>query len=265
LTREEVEERLGTTGGFSIPLRPGRRTAPVWVLLLLVISLLAVVGGLPGGGEGVNFREVLKPFPPATASERRTLLGNPGSKGFASRIARDVQQTWRELFRSAGIAFRPATIVVFDRVGRSACGVAIAATTPFHYCESDGKLVLDEEIDYPILVAHGYAHHVQDVLGITELVRRAEEASPPQARDLWLRHELQADCLAGVWAHSAYPRLDVAASVVPAPVAIEPDHSVDRTTWEATPVRERTRWFRRGFAGGVAGACNSFVGRRARP
>jgi predicted metalloprotease len=257
LTREEVEERLGTTGGFMIPLRPGRRSGLIWVLLVLVVAALALSGGLPGGGGGVNFREVLKPFPPAPAGDAQT-LGRAGESGFVRRVARDVQQMWRDLFRRAGIEFRPAVLVVSDGMGRSDCGVMIGATTPFHYCEYDGKLVLDEGIAYPILVAHGYAHHVQELLGITDHVLRAEEASPRQARDLWLKHELQADCLAGVWAHSAYAELDVADAVVPAPVAVEPDHQVDRKNWGVTAVEERTRWFRRGFANGVAGACNTF-------
>lgn len=241
-----------------IPLRPGRRTGLIWAGLLVLIAALALVGGLPGGGDRrVNLKRVFEPFPAAPPADGRT-LGSPDSTGFVSRVGRDVEQTWTELFREAGIAYRPVKRVVFDRGTSSACGLVAAASSDVFYCADDQKLLLDAGIAYPYLVAHSHAHHVQEVLGITEQVRRAAKASPGQAPDLWLRHELQADCLAGVWAYSAYRKLDVAAAVGLAPVAVEPDLVVDRKQWRVTTVEQRTRWFRRGFRDGKPAGCDTF-------
>jgi predicted metalloprotease len=258
LTRDEVEERYGTTGAFRFPLGMSRYSG-VWILLVLLIVALALVGGLPGGGggEGVNLREVLKPFPAAPAHDGRS-FGDRDSPGFVGRVARDVDQTWRELFRRAGIAYRSPTRVVFDGMGRSDCGITLAAGSDQFYCEYDEKLMLDSGVAYSYQVAHAYAHHVQFVLGITPHIRRAEEADRDRAREFWLRHELQADCLAGVWAYSAYRKLDVADAVGPAPSAVDPDHQVDRKHWSATTPEQRTKWFRNGLRDGKPAACDTF-------
>ncbi len=250
LTREEVEERLGTTGGFAIPLRPGRGTAPIWALLLLDISLLALVGGLPGGGEGVNFREVLQPLP---ASARAS---GPPPEG-AARIGRNIQQMWSQLFGRAGVDFRPGRLVVVDRVRQSECGLAVPQAAEAFYCAPDTTVSFSGGADDPYLIAHVYAHHVQDLLGITDQIAKGAEASPRQARDLWLRHELQADCLAGVWAHSALR--DAAPAIQLATIPVNPDHDADVKNWAAPRRGERVRWFLRGFRGGDASACNAFT------
>jgi uncharacterized protein len=250
LTRDEVEERLGTTGGFTIPLRPGRRTAPIWALLLLVISLLALVGGLPGGGEGVVFREVLQPFPASAPAS-----GTPPAG--AARIGRDIQETWRELFGRAGVGFRPAKLVVADRVRQSECGVTVPQAAEAFYCALDTTVSFSGGAGDAYLIAHAYAHHVQNVLGITEQIAKAAEASPRQARDLWLRHELQADCLAGVWAHSALP--DATQTMQVASVPVNPDHAADVENWAAPNRAQRVDWFQRGFRGGEPSACNAFT------
>jgi predicted metalloprotease len=256
LTREQVEESVGTTGGFRIPI--GRqRGGLVWIVLLLVLVAAVLSGGLPGRGDGVNLRQVLEPFPQAPAADGRS-FGAPESSGFVARVARDVDLMWKQLFRQAGIEYHSARRMVFERTAKSDCGVTIAAPSDLSYCEYDESLALDAGIAYPYLIAHGYAHHVQQLLGITGQIRRAERASPAQARDFWRRHELQADCLAGVWAHSAYRRLDVDAAVGLAPVATDPDHLVDPKHWGVTTVEQRTRWFRAGFEDGKASACDTF-------
>jgi hypothetical protein len=254
LTRDQVEESVGTTGGFTIPTWR-QRGGLIWIVLLLVLVALVLSGGLPGGGDkGVNLRRVLEPFPATPAPDGRS-LGAPGSSGFVASVAGDVDQTWAEEFRRAGIAYHSPRRVVFKRTGKSDCGVVRAAA---YYCEYDERLVLDAGIASAVSVAHVYAHHVQQLLGITDQIRRAERASPSQARDFWRRHELQADCLAGVWAHSAYRNLDVDAAVARTPVATKPDHFVDPARWGVATASERTKWFRAGYEGGRASACDTF-------
>jgi uncharacterized protein len=252
LTREEVEERFGTTGGFRLPLGQSRYSG-VWILLVLVFVALALVGGLPGGGESpVNLRRVFEPFP-ATRSPN-----GPPPAG-AKLIGRDVQQTWKELFRRAGVDYRPAKLIVFDRVTNSDCGVVNSAATEAFYCRFDAKLLLSSGLSDAYRIAHGYAHHVQEILGISDQIARGAKESPRQARDLWRRHELQADCLAGVWAHSALRNVDAAAAMQSATLPVGPDHSADRESWAGAPREQRATWFRRGFRGGLPGACDSFT------
>lgn len=249
LTRDQVEEKYGTAGGFRLPTFKVRG-ALLWIVLGLLLAAVALAGGLPGGGDRVDLREVLKPFPAAPAPT------GPPPRG-ASAVARDVQQTWKALFAQADASFRPAKVVVSARGASSDCAVA---PSNVYYCEYDDKLVVAPAAT-PYEVAHGYAHHVQDVLSITGKVRRAERASPQQARGFWLRHELQADCLAGVWAHSAY-RKEGAAGAEQAPVGDTPDHFADSPAWNAPSREERERWFARGYADRKASACDTFSGGR---
>jgi uncharacterized protein len=245
LSREQVEEKFGTTGGFRLPTLK-KRGALLWIIMGLLLAGLALAGGLPGGGSRVNLRDVLKPFPAVPGPDGRPPGGAPG-------VVRDLQQTWKELFGQAGIAFHPPKVVLFDRSGRSDCG---AVSTGVYYCDYDETLVVDRG-STPYQVAHGYAHHLQSILNITRQVRRAERASASQARDFWLSHELQADCLAGVWAHSAY-RNPAAARVDGAPIPTKPDHFADSESWNAPTAERRAIWFQRGFAGGKPAACDTF-------
>jgi predicted metalloprotease len=242
------------TGGFMIPLRPSRRGGLVWGALLGVIAVLALVGGLPGGGEGgIDLKRVLEPFPAAPSA------GGPAPRDTAA-VGRDVQQTWKDLFRRAAVDYRPAKLVVFDRVKKSECGLVIAAATSAFYCRSSSQLQLNRGLDDPYLIAHVYAHHVQELLGITDQVARAEEANPRQARELWRSHELQADCLAGVWAHSVLEARAAAAAIGLATVPVDPDHVVERGSWASPPREERADWFRRGYESGLPRDCNAFAG-----
>jgi uncharacterized protein len=252
LTREQVEEKYGTTGGFRLPTFR-TRGALLWVVLTLILAAFVLAGGLPGGGEGVNLRDVLKPFPTVPAPDR------PPPRGVGP-VAREVQQTWRELFRQAGIPFRPAKVVVVNRMANSECGVFIAAAADdAFYCHFDRKLMLDGGLSGAYPIAHTYAHHVQELLGITEQVARAERASPRQAHDLWRRHELQADCLAGVWAHSAYRRLDAAAAIERATLPLNRDHYIERESWAGAPREQRATWFAKGYVQGKPSACDTFA------
>ena len=251
LTREQVEESVGTTGGFTIPTWR-QRGGLVWIVLVLVLVALVLSGGLPGrGNKGVNLRRVLAPLPVAPAAEGRS-FGPPGAPRFAARVSHDVDRTWQELFRRAGIAYDPPKWVVFRKSGTTDCGVTRGATQAY-YCEYDQRLALGDRAS-PFLIAHAYAHHVQELLGVTTQIRRAERASPAQAKDFWRRHELQADCLAGVWAHTAYRQVGPSAT----PVASKPDHFVDPAHWGVATPEQRATWFRTGFESGNATECDTF-------
>jgi uncharacterized protein len=246
LTRDQVEEKYGTAGGFRLPTFK-TRGALLWIVMGLLLAAVVLAGGLPGGGERVNLRDALDPFPTAPSPE------GPPAEGTRA-VARDVQQTWKGLFARAAESFRPATVVVSKRAASSDCAVAPA---PVYYCDYDNTLVVAPGAS-PYEIAHGYAHHVQNLLSITSQVRRAERASPGQGRGFWLQHEQQADCLAGVWAHSAY-RDVAAAAAVRAPVPTKPDHFAGSPSWNAPAAADRERWFARGYGNGAASECDTFT------
>jgi predicted metalloprotease len=117
------------------------------------------------------------------------------------------------------------------------------------------------------VIAHEFGHHVQNVLGIADDVRRGRQEHPDEANELSVRLELQADCLAGVWAFSAYDEglLDsgdleegLAAAAAVGDDRIQPGSSPER--WTHGSAQQRVRWFRKGFDSGDLNDCNTFSG-----
>ncbi|HSM39796.1 MAG TPA: neutral zinc metallopeptidase, partial [Afifellaceae bacterium] len=136
---------------------------------------------------------------------------------FVSVVLADTEDTWRVLFRRAGDRYSEPTLVLFSGAVRSACGIAQSATGPF-YCPADRKVYIDlsfyddlksrfqapGDFAQAYVIAHEVGHHVQTLLGVSEKVRAAQaRASRGEANAIQVRMELQADCLAGIWAHHA--------------------------------------------------------------
>jgi predicted metalloprotease len=244
LSRDEIEAQFDTAGGFMVPLRMSRRAGLIWVGVLAAIAVLALVGGLPGGTGSVDLAKVLQPFPAVQP------VDGPAPAGTRA-IADDVQATWKRLFAGAGEDFEAARIVVFEGSAATDCLDFEAASEPgTFYCHADDRFLVDQRLEDPYRIAHGYAHHVQELLGITDQIARAVDASASQGPDLWRRHELQADCLAGVWAH-AHP-----GSYSPTDVPTARDHFIK--SWNGAPVEQRSEWFRRGYESGEPSACDTF-------
>jgi predicted metalloprotease len=121
------------------------------------------------------------------------------------------------------------------------------------------------------VIAHEFGHHVQNLLGISDDVRTDQQKDPGGANELSIRLELQADCLAGVWAHSAYEQkllesgdleegLAAAAAVGDDRIQKQAGAAVDPESWTHGSSEQRTTWFRKGFDGGDPGACDTFSG-----
>lgn len=201
---------------------------------------------------------------------------------FVSFVLDDVQSTWDRAFEGAGSTFRPATLVLFRNGTQSGCGVGQSAMGPF-YCPLDEKVYLDlaffDELDrrfgatgdfaQAYVIAHELGHHVQHLLGTDERVRRVQQSNPDVANEMSVRLELQADCYAGVWAHSARERDKLSVGDVEeglgAASAVGDDRIQQRSTGRVNvdsfthgSAKQRAEWFHRGLASGRSSACDTF-------
>ena len=202
---------------------------------------------------------------------------------FISCVVSSVQKFWSHSLDQQGQQgqpYRPAHLVLFSEATQSGCGPASAATGPF-YCPSDGKVYLDLGFFHELstrfharggdfaqayVVAHEYGHHVQDLLGFERRARLA--GRDPTARNAAsVRLELQADCFAGVWGHSAYEHGTVSrqeiAQALDAAAAVGDDRIQQATVGRVRPetfthgsAAERQRWFNVGMERGDLRACD---------
>jgi uncharacterized protein len=123
------------------------------------------------------------------------------------------------------------------------------------------------------VVAHEIAHHVQNLLGINNQVRQESQRNPDEANELSVRQELQADCLAGVWAHTTYQRgileegdlqegLDAAAAVGDDRIQKQATGRTNPETWTHGSSQQRMRWFTVGYDSGDPDRCDTFSASR---
>jgi predicted metalloprotease len=215
---------------------------------------------------------------PATSSGRDEL------RDFVSVVLADTEDTWRELFRRMNREYREPKLVLFTGAVQSECGMAGEAVGPF-YCPADHKLYLDlsffralrdrfgapGDFAQAYVIAHEVGHHVQTLLGISERVMaQRQRADRAVANALSVRQELQADCLAGVWAYNANQARQILEQgdleeALAAASAIGDDRLQQRAQGRVVPESfthgtsaQRVRWFRRGFGSGDLRQCDTF-------
>jgi len=204
---------------------------------------------------------------------------------FVAVVLADTEDTWTEIFASAGRQYRRPTLVLFSGAVQSACGFAQAAMGPF-YCPADQKVYIDlsfytdlrnrfqapGDFAQAYVIAHEVGHHVQTLLGISEKVQRQKSGlSDAAANQLSVRLELQADCLAGIWAHDADRTRDLLEQGdieegLNAASAIGDDRLQKQSRGYVTPEsfthgssEQRVRWFERGYASGNMNRCDTFA------
>jgi predicted metalloprotease len=201
---------------------------------------------------------------------------------FVRFVVGDVQDTWQGMFRSAGLEYQTTQLVLFQDQVRSACGPATAEVGPF-YCPIDTRVYLDllffdelarkfgapGDFGQAYVIAHEFGHHVQNLLGITGQVGAVQQSDPTLANDLSVRTELQADCLAGVWGHSAYQRAEVEPGDLQeglAAAAAGGDDTLQRAATGAVETdtvthgtsEQRVSWFLAGYRSGDPASCDTF-------
>ncbi|MDH5208266.1 MAG: neutral zinc metallopeptidase [Burkholderiaceae bacterium] len=204
---------------------------------------------------------------------------------FVAVVLGDTEKTWNMLFQQLGRDYQEPRLVLFTGATPTACGTGQAAMGPF-YCPLDQRLYIDlafyqqlrERFRAPgdfaqaYVIAHEVGHHVQNQLGIMQKMDAwRQRVSETQYNALSVRLELQADCLAGVWAHHANNRQLLEAGDVEeamtAAAAIGDDTIQRRTQGRVVPEsfthgssEQRMRWFMTGMKAGQIAACNTFEG-----
>ncbi len=198
---------------------------------------------------------------------------------FVSFVFDDAQETWSRLFAERGENYPPAKLVVFHGSTSTGCGYGSAATGPF-YCPRDRNVYIDlrfyaqlrERFGAPgdfaqaYVIGHELGHHVQNVLGVFD--RHPQRGSGEDS--IAVRTELQADCLAGVWAHSTGQRglleegdvqeaLRAAAAIGDDNIQRQSGGSVQPESWTHGSAEQRAQWFERGYKRGSIDACDTFA------
>ncbi len=203
---------------------------------------------------------------------------------FVSVVLADTEDAWHELFRQGGQTYREPNLVLFSGAVESACGMAQAAMGPF-YCPRDQKVYIDlsfyrdlksrhqapGDFAQAYVIAHEIGHHVQTLLGITQKVHGLRQRlGQTEANKLSVLMELQADCLAGVWAHHAHRTRQILEEgdieeALNAASAIGDDRLQRQGRGYVTPESfthgssaQRVEWFKRGIRGGSLDQCDTF-------
>jgi predicted metalloprotease len=273
---DNIEDRRG----MSIPR--GAKIGGVGGLGLLAV---VVIGMFLGIDPTVLLQGVPEIQTPSVSVQRPGRAAvNDDLRDFVAVVLADTEDVWTGAFRKGGRTYQPPTLVLFSEAVDSACGMAGSAVGPF-YCPSDHKIYLDLDFFEDLrtrfgasgdfaqayVIAHEVGHHVQTLLGIFQKVNEVQSRVNPSERNkLSVRMELQADCLAGVWAHQADKNRHIleAGDIeegLNAASAIGDDRIQRKTQGYVVPdafthgsAAQRVRWFKLGFDLGNLQACDTF-------
>jgi predicted metalloprotease len=282
-TESEHYRRRGRGGGVGVPAMAGGGAGVIGIIVLLASMFL-------GGGSGVGlsgFEDVLGQGLDEEPSGELT-----EDEEFVAFLAEDTQLVWEEIFAADGRTYEYATVNTFTGQVQTGCGGATSAVGPF-YCPADSQVYLDtgffdeleDRFDAPgdfaqaYVVAHEIGHHVQNLVGTSAEVHRLEQqASSQEEANRWsVLLELQADCYAGVWAHSVHERgqrnpdgpvalergdfeegMAAAEAVGDDRIQRQAGMSVNPESWTHGSSAQRQEWFSRGFESGDWTTCDTF-------
>ena len=285
---DNIEDRRGGSSGF-----PGGRGG-IGIGTIVVLGLIGWALGIDpriliGGAEMMSRNDQTQQQSDAGST---TGTGAPSDEmgQFVAAVLGSTEAQWTDIFAQAGKTYTPPTLVMFSGATRSGCGSAQAAMGPF-YCPLDQKVYLDTtffqdlerrfracdvgsktcQFSQAYVIAHEIGHHVQNQLGLLPQVQEAQRGlDKVDANNLQVRVELQADCLAGVWANRAQKKWqfiepgDVESALQTAS-AIGDDRLQRQTQGYVVPdafthgsSAQRTRWFMTGLKTGDVGSCDTF-------
>lgn len=269
---------LGGLGGLGGMLGGGGLKAGGGLVGILVL-LAAVFLPRILGGEATNSAV-------GTGGDVTT-DGNPCDDAEINSIlcgaTEDVQAFWTREFEAQGRTYEMTKTVFFSGYTLTGCGQASAQTGPF-YCPADNLVYFDldflgqlqqqfgatGDLAAQYIVAHEFGHHIQNITGISTEVRRQEQSDPSRANEWSVGLELQADCLAGVWAHDANARdrfddprevqeaINAAEAVGDDRIQQQSQGRVDPDSFTHGTSAQRAEWFTRGYETGSTSRCDTF-------
>jgi hypothetical protein len=278
-----VEDRRGEPGPRGGGMRRGGIVGGglggiVLVLLALFFGVDPSVVIQGGGG----------PAPAPSAAGRPAPPSNDEATIFARRVLAETEDVWNPVFQSLGRRYQEPVLVLYSDAVQSACGVAQSQVGPF-YCPGDSRLYIDlafmadlqrqvgarGDFAAAYIIAHEVGHHVQNQLGVLDRVEALKrQASQAEGNALQVRVELQADCLAGLWARRAHEArrilepgdveegLNAAAAVGDDRLQRQARGYVVPESFTHGSSEQRARWFRRGLESGRLEACDTFAPER---
>ena len=286
---DNVEDRRGETdGGTGMGGRRvigGRGIGLGTIAIALVagwifgINPLTVLGLLSGEGAPMAVEAPRAPAAKPPPQDKQA--------AFVSTVLADTEDVWHAVFKAAGSQYQAPRLVLFRQATPTACGQGEAAMGPF-YCPGDRKVYIDLDFFETLrarlgapgdfaqayVIAHEVGHHVQNLLGVTEKAEAARRQGPRgQANQMSVRVELQADCLAGVWAHHSQrgknwldqgdleEAMTAAAQIGDDTLQRQAQGRVVPESFTHGTSAQRVRWFQRGLKGGNPGECNSLEAR----
>jgi uncharacterized protein len=301
---ENIEDRRGEPGGgfggggFGFPLGGGGLGIGTIVVLGLIGWALGIDPRVLIGGAEIfsgGSPHIQQPMQPPGGQARRTGKPSDDIGRFVSTVLGNIDAEWTDIFQRDGKTYRKPMLVLYQGQTQAACGgVAQSAMGPF-YCPTDQKVYLDTsffreiesrfrgcegkacEFSQAYVIAHEVGHHVQNSLGILPRVQQQQQRMDrTEANQQHVKVELQADCLAGIWASHENKRLqsqgkpllveagDIDAAMQTAS-AIGDDTLQRKATGRVVPdsfthgsAAQRQRWFMNGYREGTVAACNTF-------
>jgi predicted metalloprotease len=288
----EVEDRRGQAaaggglGGLGSVLGGGGKGVKIGIPALIVVVIGIFLSQAGGGGSGSGgLDDILGQLSGDGATQQSAPADPSGSQDsqyqFVQKVGSLNQAFWSDTFEASGERFEPASLVIFSApTDTGGCGVGQPQAGPF-YCPPSKKIFIDfgfyEQLEKQLgfdgdfamayVIAHEYGHHVQNLLGIDDQVRKEQQgASDAEANALSVKLELQADCFAGVWAQNAYQDqrletgdLDEAINAAQAvgDDAIQGSNARQESFTHGTSA-QRKQWFTTGFDSGDPSRCDTF-------
>jgi uncharacterized protein len=295
----------GGRGGIQIPIGGGGFSLTSMliigaIMLLFGINPLDVLMGGGGGGGPINMPQLPRAERPVAQRQPVDIPGLPGSrpaagqaqgpanedqmKSFVGKVLADTEDVWSTVFKGFGQKYTDPPLVLFSDYTRTACGAGQAQMGPF-YCPLDQKVYIDlnfydemkrkfninGDFAQAYVVAHEVGHHVQKLLGIADKVMELKDRSDEVTQNkIQVRMELQADCLAGVWANlndQMKQRLQPGdiEEALNAATQIGDDMIQKKMTGRVIPdafthgtAAQRVRWFKAGLESGRMENCDTF-------
>lgn len=244
------------------------------------LALVFLINYLSGGNVGDVLSQLEGINVPAQQISQRDMQGADDYQVFASTVLGSTSDMWTEVFAKNNRTYTPPRFVLFRTATPGGCGISSSAVGP-HYCPNDQAIYLDEtffdelqarfkaqggDVAEAYVIAHEVGHHAQNLLGIMDEVANAPSN---EANEVSVKVELQADCFAGLWAHSIRDQgvlepneiteaLDAASAIGNDRIQEKTEGRVTPENWTHGSSEQRVAWFTKGYETGSVSECNTF-------